>query len=222
MRKTTIGFLVGAGCGIDPFAPKRRITRMHPRRDEDGHSGEGEGGKTGDKTGDKDKSKTGETPEQKALREAQEKITSTEALSQWLVAEAQFNAEQARQATLTDEQRAAEQQFQSTVDAAVAEARLEIAGEFAAQIDGLQTQLVDALIEGTLSARGLKVEQFRSVLDKLDKSSFIGEDGAVNKDEVTKLASELAGAATARPPRTGGPRGDAHDRGFGKYLPEKN
>ncbi len=51
---TTLALIVGAGFGIDPFATSGRWPgRMHPRRDDEGHDGNGDG-KTGqgDDTGD--------------------------------------------------------------------------------------------------------------------------------------------------------------------------
>lgn len=220
MRNTSpIRFVLGAGYGVGPVAPRQRITRVHPRRDESGHGGEG--GKTPPGQ-DGETPPADETPEQKAVREAQEQVAKTKSVSEWLVAEAQHKAEQARQAGLSEEQRASETQFQTAVATAVEEKKLEIAAEYIGQIDNLQNQLVDALIGGTLGAKGLEVKQFETVLGKLDKAAFIGEDGAVNVADVTKFADELAGAATKRPPRTGGPRVSGDDRGFGKYLPQKN
>lgn len=225
MRRTTLRFTTGAGYGVGPFAPRTRATRLHPRRDEGGHGSEG--GKTDDKGGDgkggdKKNPPGGETPEQKAVREAQEQAAQTQALSQWLVAEAQFNAEQARQATLSEDQREQERQRQEWETTREREIRLEVEGEYAARIDVITGKYIDSLISGALAAKGLKPESFGTVLGKLDKSNFIGEDGAVNEEEVTKFATELGGAATARPPRTGGTRASADDRGFGRYLPEKN
>jgi len=225
MRRTTLRFTTGAGYGVGLFGPRVRATRLHPRRDPEGHKngGEGgEGGKTDDKGGDKKDPPAGETPEQRAVREAQEQAAQTQALSQWLVAEAQFNAEQARQATLSEDQREQERQRQEWETTREREIRLEVEGEYAARIDTVTGKYIDSLISGALAAKGLKPESFGTVLGKLDKSNFIGEDGAVNEEEVTKFANELGGAATARPPRTGGTRASADDRGFGRYLPEKN
>jgi len=226
MRRTTLKLTTGAGYGVGPFGPRVRATRLHPRRDPEGHkkddAGKTDPPKEDDKDGGKKKPPPGETPEQKAVREAQEKEAQTTALSQWLVAEAQFNAEQARQAGLTDEQRQSEEAFNAAVTTKVEAAKVQLAGEWSGIVAGLQDQLVDAVISGTLATKGLQPKQFETVLGKLDKSAFFGEDGAVNVADVTKFADELAGAATARPPRTGGSRVADDDRGFGRYLPENN
>lgn len=224
MRNTIISKNIAAPA-LDPFARRTRPTRMHPRRDPEGHNNPGgNGNETPEEKAlrEQQEARANETAEARAAREAQEALSEGRNLADWLIAEANFRLEQQQAAGRTAEQQQAHEAQQAAINAAVEAARVEQAAAFTAQIEGLNNQIIDGIINGELGKTGRSADSYKVVLATLDKKRFVGDDGAVKKDEVVKWATELAGTNSSRPPRTGGGReGGTRDRGFGHLLEQK-
>lgn len=225
MRNTTVKFLVGSGLGVDPFETSRRAVgggRSHPRRDAEGHpqgtgkTGEpkddGEGGEP--KDGEKDKPKGKSEAEKAADKAAKTEKDRADALQKQLD---DLIAEHATE----DEKKTA-----ATVKAKVAEAvaakETELATKYEDVISGLRGEIIDGLIDTALAETGRSRDDFKTVIATLDKGTFLDENGAVKKADVSKWAAELAGSASKRPPRTGGSRATSTNRGMGQFLPAKD
>lgn len=222
--KKTFGF----AAQMDPFARAPRGARMHPRRDEGGHE-------TGNKTGEKGVGKQ-ETAEEKAAREKTEadkakeksgpseteKAAKTQAAAEKKRADdlqAELDAERAK--SLSDDEKTRAAEVKTKVDKAVETKEIELHEHYGPIIEGLQTEIIDGLIESALSQAGRAADDFKTVIGTLDKRSFVGEDGAVKKADVTKWASELAGSYSSKPPRNvRGPRSASgtENRGMGRFL----
>jgi len=188
--------------------------------DDDGGSGTGDDGKkpvikgkAGEKTGDDGNGDEGKTPPPPP------KVTET----------AEFKAEKKRaddlQAALdakiaegmTDDEKARAAETKTAVDTAVSAKVVELTDHYETRISALQGQIVDATIDAALGRVNRKRDEFKTVLETLDKQRFLGEDGAVKTDAVAKWASELAGSSSSKPPRSTS-SSSGSDRGFGRYL----
>ena len=191
----------------------------------DGNTGDkGDGGKTGDdgkgdtKTGDTktdgDKGDEGKTtpPAQKVTESAEYKAEKKRADD----LQAALDAKIAE--GMSDDEKARAAETKTAVDSAVSAKEVELTDHYGTIISGLQAQIVDAHIDAALGTRGRKRDEFKTVLETLDKDRFLGEDGLVKTDAVAKWASELAGSSNSRPPRGTGSTGSGSDRGFGRYL----
>ena len=215
---------------MDPFARSPRAARMHPRRAEGGHP-------QGTKTGEKPEGSKEETPEQKAAREKTEaeaakktgektpeqraaEKAAKEALKRADDLEAELEAERNKNRT-EDEKKTAET-IKTKVKEAVDAKVIELTDHYEGIISGLRSEIIDGLIGTALAETGRKADDFKTVIGSLDKSVFLDENGAVKTADVSKWASELAGSASGRPPRTGGSRATSGNRGMGQYLPPKD
>lgn len=118
----------------------------------------------------------------------------------------------------TEDEKAVAAKVKAASDAAVSAKEIELTDAYESKIEKLQGQIVDSTIDAALSAVGRKRTEFSAVLDALDKSRFLDDDGAVKTDAVSKWASELAGSSSSKPPRTGTKGSGSSDRGFGRYL----
>lgn len=224
MRNTTVKMNRGfGGKSFDPFAPRVRATRMAPRRDPEGHKKEGENGnETPEEKAAREaqEARNNETPEQKAVREANERVSTSERIAKWLIAESKHQAELAAAAGRTVEQQQAHVAQQAAIAQAVSLREVELTDQFSAEIAEYRNDVIDGLIEAALAAKGRTPKDFETIIATLDRTGFIGNDGKVSKADVTKWASELAGAGSSKPPRTGGSRTGTTNRGMGQYLPQ--
>ncbi|WNM69934.1 scaffolding protein [Rhodococcus phage GuyFagieri] len=229
MRKTTLDFLVGSGVGVGTVQP--RGARMHPRRDEGGHP-------TGTKV-EKTDPPAGETAEEKAAREKAEadaaaaKKTGGKSDAE-KAAEASAKAEKKRADDLeaeleaernknrTEDEKKAAETVKAKVKEAVDAKVVELTDHYEGIISDLRTEIIDGLISTALAETGRSAEDFKVVLATLDKATFLDENGVVKKADVSKWASELAGSASRRPPRTGGSRATSTNRGMGQWASEKS
>lgn len=219
MRDTKLAFVPSFGDSA-AFAQPNRAKRRHPRRDPEGHTKEGAaGGKEG--------APKGETDEQKSAREANEKKAADEevakdAKSALTAAEKRAKAaedalEAEKMKTATDDEKKTAETVKAKVTEAVSAKEVELTDHYEGIISSLRNDIIESTIQAELSAAGRNADDFKTVISTLDKSGFLDNDGAVKKADVKKWASELAGSASSRPPRTGTSRGSS-DRGFGKYL----
>ncbi|WIC89653.1 scaffolding protein [Rhodococcus phage Braxoaddie] len=209
-----IDLIVGSGLGVGTAHAR------HPRRDEGGHP-------SGTKV-DKGEPPAGETAEQKAAREAAE----TEAAKKPAKSDAEKAADKAAKdekaradalQTQLDELTAKhatedEKKVAETVKAKVAQAVADNDAKHAVTIKGLRHEIIDGLIAKELAETGRTADEFKTVLATLDKETFLDENGVVKKADVSKWASELAGSASKRPPRTGGSRATSTNRGMGQFI----
>lgn len=224
MRNTTVNVMTrGFGSKqFDPFARRERITRMAPRREPGEH--DNKGGNENETPEEKaareaEEAKQNETPEQKAVREAKEQATRSEGIAKWLIAESQHKAEAAAAAGRTVEQQQAHVAQQQAIAAAVSAREVELTDQFSAEIAEYRNDVIDGLIEAALATKGRTPKDYETIIATLDRTGFIGNDGKVNKANVTKWASELAGSSSSRPPRTGGSRvSGSTNRGMGQFL----
>ncbi|WNY15139.1 scaffolding protein [Rhodococcus phage MacGully] len=228
MRNTTIKKSFAAATTMDPFARSPRVSRMHPRRDDSGHP-------KGTKT-EKTDPPANETAEEKAAREkaeadAKAKPTKTEAEKAAEAAakaekkradEAEAALEEERNKNRTEDEKKAAETVKAKVKEAVDAKTVELTDHYEGIIKGLRDEIIDGLIATALAETGRKADDFKIVIGSLDKSVFLDENGAVKTADVSKWASELAGSASSRPPRTGGSRATSGNRGMAQYLPQKD
>ncbi len=198
--------------------------RAHPRRE--GEHTDPPANETAEQKAAREKSeadakaKTAADAKAKEAADAKKAATAEKKRADDLQAE--LDAERAKHLSDDEKTRAAE--VKSKIDNAVSAKEVELTDHFTAIISDLQTEIIDATIDNAFATAGKDKKNFETVLGTLDRSRFIGEDGKVKKDDVTKWATELAGATqtySSRPPRTGGGLGQRKDRGFGQFASAK-
>lgn len=201
---------------LDPFGSGfGPAGHRHPRRDDEGHGNEGKQ----------------ESAEEKATREAAEKTAAEKLANKNAATQAAAEKKRADAAEkalkdlqdkhATDEEKKVNEQVGQKVTEAVSAKEVELTDAFGTQIRELQTEIIDTVLDAALAAAGRTRADFATVLSTLDRTGFVGDDGKVKKDEVTKWASELAGSSSARPPRTGEHGSKSSDRGFGRFVAQK-
>lgn len=79
-----------------------------------------------------------------------------------------------------------EKQSMTDTEKAVAEAKAAARAEVLAEVGG---QLVDAEVRAALAGRNVDAE---AVLDGLNRSRFVGDDGQPDRDEITKWVDRIA------------------------------
>lgn len=208
---------------LDPFGSGfGPVGHRHPRRDPESEEHKGPDGKTEtaeEKTAresaeaaakEKDKAKTAE---QKAAEKA-----ARDALAAKEAAEKELEDLRAKHAT--DEEKKVAEQVKEGLAAAISAKETELTDRFSTQILELQNDLIDTTLDAAFEKVGKSRASYATVLATLDRRVFVGDDGKVKKEEVTKWASELAGSASSRPPRTGGLGSGSgrKDRGFGHLI----
>ncbi|AXH49762.1 head scaffolding protein [Gordonia phage Pleakley] len=222
--------------GVDMFGGKPR--RSIPMRDPNGHPHNNGGkpgagdGKGGDGDGDKDKNKSGDgsgdgdggkggdgdgdnKPDPKPVD-----VTKTKAYKdeKKRADDAEAELQKLREAGMNDDEKAREAEKKTAVTAAVSAKETELTDHYEGVVAGLQQQIIESVIDGVFEASPLDKKDFNDVLATLDTSRFINDDGSVDREKVKKTLAPITGAATSRPPRTGGGRTTARDNGFGRYL----
>lgn len=213
------GFGGFGGKAFDPWARKPRITRAQPRRDDDLD----EHGKPKKKPpfkveivpDDDPNKKDDETPEQ--LRARLEESTKTTDLAKWLLAESQFNSNQLLEKNKTEAEREFDRKVQEAVAAQVIEATTPLHEALAKKND----MIVDMSINLELARVQIDPAKVKSVIDTLDRTKLLNDDGSVKEEAVKSLVSGLAAPSNSKPPRTTGTAAAPGDRGFGRYASSK-
>lgn len=193
------------GKAFDPWARKPRITRMAPRREPNEHDNK-DGKKEGPTQADLDA----------ALLLATENETKANTAT-WIAAENAWKLEQAKEASKTEDERKFDDAVKAAVEAKLGShtsAELKAANE---RIAAMQLASVDTTIEAHLATAQIDPKKVEKVIAKLDKKSFLNEDGTVKVEDVKELVAGMSSTANSRPPRTG-TIADSTDNGFGKYL----
>lgn len=189
---------------VDPFARAKRPTRMAPRREPGEH--------------DKDGKKEG--PTQADLDAALQLATENETKANtavWIAAENQWKLDQKNEATKTDDEKKFDAAVKAAADTAVA---AQIATARQGDLDkiaALQLASVDSAITSALVTAQIDPKKVEGVLAKLDKKSFLGEDGTVKAEDVKTLVAGMSSTTTSRPPRTGG-LANPNDRSIARYA----
>lgn len=162
-----------------------------------------------DDDGDKDKTKAELAQERKDKK-----------LLSWLNAEKDHLLEAERDKNRTADEKAVAKQVKEQVAAAVQAKEVEITDAYEEQLSGLRKQIIDTSIDSVLAESGIKRDDVKDLLETLDITKFIGDDGLVKVDSVKKALGSLTVATNSRPPRSGGSsRVSSDNRGMGRYLP---
>lgn len=220
-----------AAKNVDMFgghlSTRRRPGRSIPMRDADGHPHNNGGtGKAADKgkVGDNDAEKPdggdgGDGGDPKPDPKPVD-VTKTKAYKdeKKRADEAERQLQELREKGMSDDEKTREADKRSAIAAAVTEKETELTDHYEGRISSLQDQIIESVIEGIFEASPLDKKDFTDVLATLDMSRFINDDGSVDREKVKKTLAPITGAATSRPPRTGGGRTTARDNGFGRYL----
>ena len=209
MRNTLSKHTGFGGKAFDPWARKPRITRAQPRRDDnvDEHG--------------KPKPATLTAEQAQALYlESQEKLDEANQnaqLATYLAAENAWKLEQVQLANRTEDEKKFDEAVAAALPDKVAAAVADATTALHEKIEKMQLENVDSAISLALSSAKIDPKSVASVIAKLDKPSFLNEDGTVKAEDVKTLVSGFAAPSAARPPRTGATI-DSTDTGFGRYL----
>ncbi|AON97463.1 scaffolding protein [Rhodococcus phage ChewyVIII] len=207
------GFGGFGGKVFDPWARKPRITRAQPRRDDDLD----EHGKP--KKKHEPANLTAEQAQALYL-ESQEKLDEANQnaqLATYIAAENAWKLEQAQLANRTEDEKKFDEAVAAALPDKIAAAVAEATTPLHEKIEKMQLENVDSAISLALSNAKIDPKSVASVIAKLDKPSFLNEDGTVKAEDVKALVTGFSAPGDTRPPRTGG-LAATNDRGFGQYA----